>query len=90
MLDQILARLDHIIHLLRLRLAGSIGKVRMKANGNIVLTLRTVGPDGDKSEASYTYRTTDAGYSGLLAQVGGLQPGESKQVPPWPELLGGD
>ena len=87
MLDQTLARLDHIIYLLRLRLAGSIGKVRMKANGDIVLTLQTVGPEGEKSEALYTYRATDAGYSGILAQVGGLQPGESKQVPPWPGLL---
>ena len=60
---------------------SSIGMAAMREDGTLVLDLR--GPGG--AEARVTYGTSDARYASVLAHLGGLVPGESKPVPPWPD-----
>jgi hypothetical protein len=51
-----------------------IGSASMDKDRTIYLQLRAEGPNGELGDAMFTYRP-----------VGGLAPGESKPVPPWPE-----
>ena len=62
----------------------SIGSATMEKDGTIVLQLRAQsGPTiGD---AQFTYPPTHPQYGEILSHVGGLKPGESKPVPPWPD-----
>lgn len=62
----------------------SIGAATMKPDGTIVLQLRaqtgsTVG------DALFSYAPGHAKYNDVLKHLGGLKPGESKPVPPWPD-----
>ena len=63
----------------------SIGTATMEDDGTIVLQLRAEGPNGLIGDALFRYPKTHADYEMVLAHVGGLKPGESKPVPPWPE-----
>jgi hypothetical protein len=63
----------------------SIGVATMTADGTILLQLRAEGPDGAEGDALLTYAPGNADYAKVLAHVGGLRPGESKPVPPWPD-----
>lgn len=62
----------------------SIGSATMRPDGTIVLQLRAqTGPTiGD---AQFTYPPDHPQYHEILEHVGGLEPGESKPVPPWPD-----
>lgn len=62
-------------------LPSSIGVALMKDDGTLVLDLR--GPGG--AEARMTYATTDERYASILEHLGGIAPGETKPVPPWPD-----
>ena len=60
-----------------------IGSATMAADGTITLHL-TRTADGKFVEGMLTYKIGDPGYQGVLAHLGGMKPGETKPVPPWP------
>ena len=63
----------------------SIGAARMEPDGTLVLELRAEGPDGTIGDARFVYPPDHPRYRDVLEHIGGLEPGESCQVPPWPE-----
>jgi hypothetical protein len=63
--------------------SASIGSATMMADGTIVLNLRAEGP-GVLGDARVIYPPSHPEYNNVLAHLGGLKPGEQKQVPPWP------
>lgn len=63
----------------------SIGQASMKEDGTIVLMLRAETDDGALGDTLFTYPPTDKEYNSILQHLGGLVPGESKPVPPWPD-----
>jgi hypothetical protein len=63
--------------------ARSIGVATMEADGTIVLQLRAT-EDGVHGEGYFRYAPGHKDYSMILGHVGGLRPGESKPVPPFP------
>ncbi len=65
--------------------AASIGMATMQAEGTIVLMLRAEGEGGAVGDAMFTYAKGNPQYEDVLKHVGGLKPGETKPVPPWPE-----
>jgi hypothetical protein len=62
----------------------SIGTATMDPDGTIVLMLRATAP-GITGDARITYPPSHAEYQNVLKHLGGLKPGESKSVPPWPD-----
>jgi hypothetical protein len=60
-----------------------IGSATMEPDGTIVLDLRARGP-GMMGDAQMRYPKTHAEYANVLKHLGGLKPGESKPVPPFP------
>jgi hypothetical protein len=87
LLDKALEQLDRIIYALRLQRFGNIGSAAMKVDGTIILTLQAEGPDGEETYADMSYPPEDPRRLEILSHLGGLQPGESKPVPPWPDDL---
>lgn len=63
----------------------SIGSATMDRDGAIVLLLRAEGPGNVRGEARLVYPPGHKDYRMVLDHVGGLKPGETKPVPPWPE-----
>jgi len=63
----------------------SIGTARMETDGTIVLDLRAEGPGGIVGHGRLRYAPDHARYAEVLAHLGGLSPGETKSVAPWPE-----
>lgn len=63
----------------------SIGSATMRSDGTIVLMLRAEGPDGIIGDSLVTYSPGDPYYKAVLEHLCGLKPGQSKQVPPWPD-----
>ena len=61
-----------------------IGSATMLADGTIVLDLIAEGPGGMRGHGRLTYPTTHKRYEEILKHLGGLKPGESKPVPPFP------
>lgn len=57
----------------------SIGVAKMLDNGTLVLDLFNPAP------AQLTYAPTHPEYANTLRHLGGMRPGESKGVPPWPD-----
>jgi len=57
----------------------------MSADGVIALQLRATGAGSVVGDALITYAPGDADYESVLAHIGGLAPGETKPVPPWPD-----
>ncbi len=65
--------------------AESIGSATMSADGTITLDLRATGPGGLTGDARFVYPRGHKDYEKILRHLGGLRPGETKPVPPWPE-----
>jgi len=63
---------------------ASIGVATMQPDGTIVLDLRAEGP-GMLGDARITYPKSHPEYDSVLKHLGGLTPGDSKPVPPWPD-----
>lgn len=63
----------------------SVGSAVMLADGTLRLSLRAVSPRGAIGEALMVVPPDDARYAGLVAHLGGIQPGESKPIPPFEE-----
>ena len=59
----------------------SIGMARMLADGSILVGVGA----GDRAQAVLQLRPGDTQYQLLLDHIGGLKPGETKSIPPWPE-----
>lgn len=57
----------------------------METDGTIVLQLRAEGEGGMIGDALMRYPKGHKEYPKILKHLGGLKPGESKPVPPWPE-----
>jgi hypothetical protein len=57
----------------------------MKPDGTIVLQLRATDDSGAIGDGLITYLPGDPRYAEVLKHLGGLKPGESKPVPPWPD-----
>ena len=64
--------------------ADSIGVATMDPDGTILLQLRAEGPDGVLGDALIRYPPSHKDYKDVLTHLGGLKPGQSKPVPPWP------
>jgi hypothetical protein len=62
----------------------SIGVATMDPDGTIVLQLRAEGGAGTVGDAQLRYPPSHKEYKDVLTHLGGLKPGESKPVPPWP------
>ena len=62
----------------------NIGYATMDADETIVLDLRATAP-GVHGEAQLRYPKGHQEYDAVLKHLGGLRPGESKPVPPWPD-----
>ena len=60
----------------------SIGQATMEPDGTIILRLRAVSP-GAIGDAMLRYPPNHPKYKSILEHLGGLQPGESKPVPPF-------
>ena len=63
----------------------SVGSATMEEDGTIVLQLRAEGPDGKVGDGLLRYAPTHPKYAEVLRHLGGLERGETKPVPPWPE-----
>ena len=63
---------------------NSIGFAQILENGTITLTLvaRAKGIIGD---AQFIYDPEHKDYQMVLEHIGGIKPGEIKNVPPWPD-----
>src|SRR3569832_2995132 len=64
--------------------AQSIGMARMHADGTILIGVST-GGSGDRAQAVMQLKPGDTQYQPVLDHIGGLKPGETKPIPPWPE-----
>jgi hypothetical protein len=73
------------LHMVAATEAASIGVATMASDGTIELRLRATGPGGMVGEGFLTYRPNDPQYGDILRHLGGLRPGETKSVPPWPD-----
>jgi hypothetical protein len=72
------------VNLALVLLAASIGVATMDGSGTIVLQLRA-NDGGIHGHARLVYPPTHPEYASILGHLGGLRPGESKPVPPWPD-----
>jgi len=63
---------------------SSIGTAFMEPDGTIRLKLRAEGANGLRGDAEVVYTKAHPSYAAVLAHLHGLEPGESKPVPPWP------
>jgi hypothetical protein len=57
----------------------------MLPDGTIHLRLRAPLPGGGSGEGEFDYPPGDPDYLAILAHLGGLKPGETKPVSPWPD-----
>jgi hypothetical protein len=62
----------------------SIGSATMEEDGTLVLMLRATGPGPAVGDALLRYPPSHPGYQKMLNHLGGLKPGETKLVPPFP------
>ena len=61
----------------------AIGIATMQPDGTIAVRVR-IGPRSDQ-EAILVLVPGDSNYQRMIEHVGGLIPGESKPIPPWPD-----
>ena len=62
----------------------SIGAATMKPDGTIILRLRAEGSH-TIGDGTVEYAPNNPHYQEVLQHLGGLHPGETKSVPPWPD-----
>ena len=66
---------------------SSIGTAFMEPDGTIRLRLRAEDPNGMVGDAELVYTRAHPDYAAILAHLSGLEPGETKPVPPWPNAV---
>lgn len=64
---------------------SSIGRAEMDADGTIRLFLRAEFADGTIGDGILIYPPDHNDYAQILSHLGGLKPGESCPVKPFPE-----
>jgi len=79
--DQRTAR--EIVKVAEMEQTQSIGTATMRQDRTIVLDLIARGP-GLLGHGRLTYSPSDPNYEAILRHLGGLRPGEVKQVQPFP------
>src|ERR1700686_5170549 len=62
----------------------SVGVAKMLENGTILIGIRGPAPDGPL-QAVLMVEPGDTNYQRIIDHVGGLKPGETKSIPPWPD-----
>lgn len=63
---------------------ATIGVATLLADGTLVLHL--YAPlEGGRGEAEFRYAPGTPDHAEVLTHIGGLRPGQSKPVPPWPD-----
>jgi hypothetical protein len=62
----------------------SVGVATMLANGTILIGVGGNGP-GARAQAVLEIHPGDTNYQMIVDHVGGLKPGETKLIPPWPD-----
>ena len=66
----------------------SIGVATMLADGTILVGVP--GPEpGSRARAVLMVEPGDNNYQSIIDHVGGLKPGETKPIPPWPDPQSG-
>ncbi|TWT13084.1 hypothetical protein [Reyranella sp. CPCC 100927] len=63
----------------------SIGVAQMRTDGTIVLYLRATAPGGAVGHGLLEYPPGHPQYQDIQRHLGGIKPGEMKNVPPWPQ-----
>ena len=63
---------------------ASIGSATMSADHTVILRLRAEERGGILGEGVLVYSPGSRYYKEVLRHIGGLEPGETKPVPPWP------
>lgn len=63
----------------------SVGVATMMNDGTITLELQTLPDDQDQGELLVQYPPSHPEYGIILAHLGGIQPGESVLIPPFPD-----
>jgi|SRR6185312_10872131 len=63
----------------------SVGVATMLPNGTILVGVRGPGADG-ALEAVLMVEPGDSTYQPIIDHIGGLKPGETKSIPPWPDM----
>jgi hypothetical protein len=71
-----------IVKVVEMEQTQSIGTATMQQDRTIVLDLVASGP-GLRGDGRLTYSPSDPNYEAILRHLGGLRPGEVKQVQPW-------
>ena len=62
-----------------------IGMATMQPDKTVILDLRAEGNKGMVGHGRLTYPPSHPQYRKILDHLGGLTPGESKPVKPWPD-----
>ena len=62
-----------------------IGVATMLPDGTIHMRLRAPLPGGGAGEGEIDYKPDSPDYRQILEHLGGLRPGETKPVRPWPD-----
>jgi hypothetical protein len=62
----------------------SIGTATMAPDGTITLQLRATGPGGAVGDGLFRYPPWHPQYEAILRHLGGLRPGETRPVRPFP------
>jgi hypothetical protein len=65
---------------------ADVGTATMDADRTLRLQLRSVQADGTIAEALLVVPPTDGRHASYLRHLGGLAPGESKAIPPFPAI----
>jgi hypothetical protein len=65
----------------------SIGVAEMTSDGVIKVFLRAEEPDNPNTvgDAYFEYPPGHPRYDAIRKHLGGINPGETKQIPPWPQ-----
>jgi hypothetical protein len=61
----------------------SVGIATMQPDGSIAVRVRIAR--GSDQEAVLVLYPGDSNYQRMIEHIGGLMPGESKPIPPWPD-----
>jgi hypothetical protein len=66
-------------------LPESVGTARMQADGTLRLFLRTETPEGMVGEMVMVVPPGDPRHADMVRHLSGIQPGEARPIPPFPE-----
>ena len=65
--------------------SATIGTATMREDGTIVMRIGSNSEATGKGEARILYDKDHEKYQMIIEHLGGIQPGEEKSIPPWPE-----